>query len=161
VLLENPTVIANFQYCMRPRNEGGPYSFGVLQPDNHSEFAANYNGFWIWRSLRGRMVATADDSADAAAARHCRILASSQDGGARVTAIVYFDTGIATQDRLSNVANVRVSVHLPPGNFALQRSDAAWNVRNVSNVDGAFSGDAKVSAALGPCQAVAFTWTRQ
>ena len=31
-LLE-PRIIANFQYCMEMRNEGGPYCFGVLQPE--------------------------------------------------------------------------------------------------------------------------------
>ena len=28
-----PRIIANFQYCMEMRNEGGPYCFGVLQPE--------------------------------------------------------------------------------------------------------------------------------
>ncbi|HEX4123708.1 MAG TPA: hypothetical protein VHY37_03215, partial [Tepidisphaeraceae bacterium] len=92
---------------------------------------------------------------------HCRVLASSFDGGAKVTAIVYFDAGILTAARRTDVANVTLTVKLPPGNFKLERSKAAWNVREVAPVDGVASGTAKATAALGPCQAMAFTWTRQ
>ena len=52
--LPEPRIIANFQYCMEKRFEGGTYYFGVLQPDG--EFSANYNGYCVWRNLRGRML---------------------------------------------------------------------------------------------------------
>ena len=47
--LPEPRIIANFQYCMEKRFEGGTYYFGVLQPEG--EFSANYNGYWVWRNL--------------------------------------------------------------------------------------------------------------
>jgi hypothetical protein len=46
--LPMPEILACFQYCMRPRYEGGTYWFGVLMPGaNKDEFMANYNAYWI------------------------------------------------------------------------------------------------------------------
>ena len=77
--LPEPRIIANFQYCMEKRFEGGTYYFGVLQPDG--EFSANYNGYWVRRNLRGRMLqaklAGPEGRTDL---RHLKHFARRQDG---------------------------------------------------------------------------------
>jgi hypothetical protein len=164
LFLTTPEIIASFQYCMRPRYEGGSYWFGVLQPDNTREFAANYNGYWIWRNLRGKMVQTQlapDQGTPPSAAAHCRVLASSADGGKTVTAIVYFDHGYVEGTRRADQATVRVQVKLPAGTYKLQQSDAAWNVRNSKDAGGTVTGTANIELKLDPCRATALTWTRQ
>lgn len=153
--LPEPRIIANFQYCMDPRSEGGPYRFGVLQPAG--EMSANYNGYWIWRDLRGRMTQTTM----AAAGDNVHVLSSSSNGGKTVTSVVYYDTGFFNGTQRASQATVTLQVKLPPGNYTLQRSEANWNTRNVAAVPGTARGMANVTVTLAPCQAVALTWTRQ
>lgn len=154
-------IIACFQYCMEPRTEGGPYRFGVLQPEG--EMSANYNGYWIWRGLRGRLVEVTLPGLPPGAGRHCRVLASRADGGNTVTVVAYYDTGYFDGPARTRATQAKFSlrVTLPPGRYTLQRSDADWQTRRVQNIPGTAQGTATADATLTPCQAVAFTWTRQ
>lgn len=154
--LPEPRIIANFQYCMRPRSEGGTYRFGVLQPDGEME--ANYNGYWIWRDLRGKMVQTAVTAP--AGAENVHAISSSTDGGKTVTTVVYYDTGYFADVARADSADVTVSTKLPAGNYKLVRSRATWNVREETPAGDA-KGTAKASVSLKPCEAVALTYTRQ
>lgn len=158
--LPEPRIIANFQYCMDPRSEGGPYRFGVLQPEG--EMSANYNGYWIWRGLRGRMVASrvAPSAPETTASQRVHVISSSSEGGKTVTSVVYYDTGFFNGVRRASQARVTLRVKLPPGRYTLQRSEANWNTRNVIEVPGTAQGTAKVTLNLAPCQAAALTWTR-
>ena len=161
VFLPTPQIIANFQYCMDPRTEGGTYQFGVLQPPG--EFSANYNAYWLLRNLRGRMVATTLAGAAPAALNHCHVLSSSTDGGKAVTVVAYYDTGYYDRPAQARADQARLTVRvtLPPGRYALERSEVTWNAQKASPVPGTAQKAATVSAALSPCQAVAWTWTRQ
>jgi hypothetical protein len=92
---------------MRPRYEGGTYWFGVLMPGaKKDEFMANYNAYWIFRGLRGKMVETKVEATPKEALPHVKVLASAADGGQA-------------------------------------------------------SGAASVTVSLKPCDAAAFTWTRE
>jgi len=172
--LPEPRIIANFQYCMDPRSEGGPYRFGILQPEG--EMSANYNGYWIWRDLRGKMVQTTPQSirvagviptpaeqqaALAANDSNVHVISSSAEGGKTVTSVVYYDTGFFNGKSRASQAKVNLQVKLPPGRYTLQRSEADWNTRTVVTVPGVAQGSTKVALTLAPCQAVALTWTRQ
>ena len=158
--LPTKEIIACFQYCMEPRSEGGPYKFGVLQPEG--EMSANYNGYWIWRGLRGRLVDVALPGLPPGARDHCRVLASRADGGRTVTVVAYYDTGYFDGPARARAAQAEFAlrVKLPPGRYTLQRSDADWQTRRVQDVPGTAQGTAQAAATLAPCQAVAFTWTR-
>jgi len=160
-------IIACFQYCMRPRYEGGTYWFGVLmspQPKHvkpAGEFAANYNGYWIFRNLRGKLVHAQAVVTPAAAREHCRVLASNDQDGKKVTLVAYYDTGYFDGRQKSSQARVKVSVKLPPGRYRLERSDSNWRDRKTTPSDDVVEGTASASLALAPCHAVALTWTRQ
>jgi hypothetical protein len=153
--LPEPRIIANFQYCMKKRFEGGTYSFGVLQPEG--EFAANYNGYWVWRNLRGRMV----ESRLAAATRQdsLRAVSSLSRDGRTVTTVVYFGAPVWTDGPRLATAQVSATVALPPGSWTLKRSDVTWGRRDETPA-GTASGTAKISLTLAPYQAVALTWTQ-
>lgn len=161
VFLPTPQIIANFQYCMDPRTEGGTYRFGVLQPPG--EFSANYNAYWLLRNLRGQMVQTTLAGAAPNALSHCHVLSSSADGGRVVTVVAYYDTGYYDRpaQARSDQTRLTVRVALPPGRYGLERSDVTWNAQKAVPIPGTAQKTATVSAALAPCQAVAWTWTRQ
>ena len=154
-------IIATFQYCMEPRFEGGTYNFGVLQPDGI--FSANYNGYWIWRDLRGKLVQVTPAASPQDASRNLHVIASSDKDGAKVTVIAYYDSGYFDQDavQFAKEASFELNVQLPSGQFKAVRSDAAWNVRKTANVDGGFEKTASLKFSLAPCQAVAYTFIRQ
>ena len=151
--LPEKRIIANFQYCMEPRSEGGTYRFGVLQPDG--EFEANYNGYWAWRDLRGHMTATTiagapDDSLHA--------ISSRSDDGVTFTTVVYYGQPYfdGTKGTKASKVNVTVTPHLPPGAYKLAISDIKWDARSTK------AGDATkaVAVELAPYEAVALTWTK-
>lgn len=154
--LPEPIIIANFQYCMRPRSEGGTYRFGVLQPEG--EFAANYNGYWAWRNLRGKMTATT--VAAPVGKESLEAISSQSSDGKTLTTVVYYGTPFWDQTRRADSADVALEVKLPPGNWKLERSDIAWNARTQSAGQNA-AGTAKVSLQLQPYHAAALTWTKQ
>lgn len=155
VFLPTRQIIANFQYCMDPRTEGGTYSFGVLQPPG--EFSANYNSYWLLRNLRGRMVQTSLTGAVPEALSHCHVLSSSADGGKTITVVAYYDTGYfdGAAHARADKASVTVRVSLPPGRYDLERSDVTWNSQKVTKVPDTAKKTASVSAMLAPCSAVA------
>ncbi len=160
--LPEKTIIGAFQYCMDSRFEGGTYHFGVLQPEG--EFSANYNGYWVWRNLRGKMVSTAvavPDAAATGATAHLHAISSISADGKTVTAVIYHDTGWYDGEakRAATSATVKLTVKLPPGSFSLSRSEVSWNVRKATEVPGVAEKQATVEATLAPCEAVAFTWT--
>ena len=154
LFLADPTIIANFQYCMRPRSEGGTYRFGVLQPEG--EFEANYNGYWAWRNLRGQMTSTQIQGAPQSAVR---AISSRGEEGKTFTTVVYYGTPYfdAITGKRASVATVTVAPKLPAGTYKLEISDIKWDARKTSE------GDAKapVKLNLSPYEAVALTWTRQ
>ena len=156
--LPEPRILANFQYCMRPRSEGGTYRFGVLQPDG--EMSANYNGYWIWRDLRGSGV-SARLTTLAAASGHVHALASNTDNGQKVTVVLYYDTGYFNDAESAPSSQFSLKITLPPGRYCLQRSLADWQKRDVANLPGMAEGTATAEVTLLPCRAAAFTWTRQ
>ena len=161
--LPMPEILACFQYCMRPRYEGGTYWFGVLMPGaSKDEFMANYNAHWIFRGLRGRIVETKLEATPEQALPHVKVLASSADGGQSVTVVAYYDTGCFDGPAAvrADEARVELSVKLPAGNYKLQRSHATWLERETAD-GGQASGSASVTVSLKPCEAAAFTWTRQ
>ncbi len=164
--LPMPEIAACFQYCMRPRYEGGTYWFGVLmapQPDYAKpagEFTANYNGYWIFRNLRGKLAETKVTTAPAAAAENCRALASVSRDGKTVTVVAYYDTGYHGLSEKASAAVLQAQVKLPAGTYKIERSDCTWLERKVTPGDGTAEGTATVEAKLGPCQAVAWTWTK-
>jgi hypothetical protein len=57
-------------------------------------------------------------------------------------------------------ARVELSVKLPAGKYRLQRSRATWLERETAD-GGQASGSARVTVSLKPCEAAAFTWTRE
>ncbi|MDA0839705.1 MAG: glycosyl hydrolase [Planctomycetota bacterium] len=160
-------IIACFQYCMRPRYEGGTYWFGVLMnpAPGHvkpaGEFTANYNGFWIFRNLRGRLVETKAAITPAEARENCRVLASSNGDGKTVTLVAYYDTGYFNGREKSSQASVKVKVKLPPGRYKLERSESNWGTFNATSGDGTVEGGTSVEFVLDSCHATALTWTRQ
>jgi len=160
-------VVACFQYCMRPRFEGGSYWFGVLmcpQPKHvkpAGEFSAIYNGYWILRNLRGKMAEARVAVTPEGAGEHCRVLASSDQGGKTVTVVAYYDTGYLEGRQKSGQATVKVTVTLPPGKYTLERSDSDWRDRKVTPSGEAVEGTVSVSLVLDPCHATALTWTRK
>ncbi len=165
--LPEKRIIANFQYCMEPRSEGGTYRFGVLQPDG--EMSANYNGYWIWKDLRGDMVKSSIRAA-LAQDNPLHVLASRSKDGRAVTAVVYLSTpvyapaqtkvGPKSPVRLLNRARANVEVQLPPGQWRLTQNRAAWNKRTTTAAPQVFTGTAKVPVEVAPYEAVALTWTR-
>ncbi len=159
--LPMPQIIACFQYCMDPRFEGGTYWFGVLQPKG--KFEANYNGYWVWRNLRGKMIAASARGATALARQHCHVLASRRDGGKIVTVVVYYDTGYfdGARHERSNSANVVLRVKLPPGQYKGTESYVDWDTRKVTPLPGVAHGTATARITLQRCTAAAFTWVRQ
>ena len=154
MFLPDPTIIANFQYCMRPRSEGGTYRFGVLQPDG--EFEANYNGYWAWRNLRGQMTATSIAGAPNDAVQ---AISSRSDDGKTFTTIVYYGTPYfdATTGQKADKANVTVAPTLPAGAYKLEISEVKWDERAVRVA----AVGAPVKLELAPYSAVALTWTKQ
>ena len=153
--LPEPRIIANFQYCMRKRFEGGTYRFGVLQPEG--EFSANYNGYWVWRNLRGRMLEaklTAPDGQDS-----LRAISSISRDGRTVTTVVYFGAPVWKERARHEAARIDVDVTLPSGQWTLSRSDVTWKQRKESEA-GVMSGHGQVHLLLAPYHAVALTWTR-
>jgi hypothetical protein len=91
------------------------------------------------------------------------VIAARSDGGATVTVVAYYDTGHFDGPAKQQAPEARftLTVQLPAGSYALQRSDAAWNVRKTTEVPGTAEGKATVTVTLAPCQAAAFTWTRK
>jgi len=155
--LPEKRILGTFQYCMEPRTEGGPYRFGVLQPEG--EMAANYNGYWVWRSLRGQMTPTAVSGLSGAARGHLHALSSRSRDGKTFTTVAFYDTGYfdgAAGERADKV-HVTVRPHLPPGSYKLEISDVAWNSRATRPADA----KGPVDVELAPCRAAALTWTRQ
>jgi len=163
--LPMPEIISCFQYCMRPRFEGGTYQFGVLMANTGrpelNEFMANYNGYWIFRNLRGKMIEAKADITPAGASENCRTIASVSPDGKTVTVVAYYDTGFYNGTSKSSKANVNVSVKLPEGNYTLETSTSNWTVRDAQVAPGTVKGSATVTAELLPCHAVAWTWTRE
>jgi hypothetical protein len=153
--LPEPRILANFQYCMEKRTEGGTYCFGVLQPEG--EFSANYNGYWAWRNLRGRMLQARLAGPDEQDSLHA-ISSIARDGNT-VTAIVYFGTPVWTKIARLEAAKVDVDVALPPGQWTLTRSDITWKGRKQSAA-GAASGHGRAQLQLSPYHATALTWTK-
>ena len=155
--LPEKRIIGNFQYCMRPRNEGGTYNFGVLQPEG--EFEANYNGYWAWRNLRGQMTPTLATGLPDDAKDSLHAISSRSDDGKTFTTVVYFAQPYfdGAKGVRASKANVTVAPKLPPGAYKLEVSDVKWDARAVT------AGDASkpVSVELSPYQAVALTWTKQ
>jgi hypothetical protein len=154
--LPEPRIIANFQYCMEKRFEGGTYYFGVLQPDG--EFSANYNGYWVWRNLRGRMLEgnlAGPDGQDS-----LRAVSSISRDGKTVTAVVYFGAPVWKEKARLETAKVDVDVALPPGQWTLTRSRATWKERGESAA-GVIAGHGQVHLQLAPYEAAALTWTKQ
>lgn len=151
--LPEKRIIANFQYCMRPRSEGGTYRFGVLQPEG--TFEANYNGYWAWRNLRGQMTATTLTGTKNAV----QAISSRSDDGKTFTTVVYYGTPFfdATTGKKASVAAVTVAPKLPAGNYKLEISQIKWDERTTRD------GDARVpvKVELSPYSAVALTWTKQ
>ncbi len=160
-------IVACFQYCMRPRYEGGSYWFGVLmspQPDHvkpAGEFAANYNGYWILRNLRGKMVEARVAVTPEGAAENCRVLASCGEGGRTVSVVAYHDTGYFDGRQKSSRATVKVTVTLPPGRYTLERSESNWRDRKATPSAEVAEGTASADLTLNPCHAAALTWARQ
>ena len=165
VFLPMPEIVSCFQYCMRPRYEGGTYHFGVLMANTgrpeFDEFTANYNGYWIFRNLRGKMLETQSAVSPTGASEHCRTIASVSPDGKTVTVIAYYDTGFYDGASKSSKANINVSVKLPDGDYVLETSTSNWKDRNVQVAEGAVKGTVTVAAELLPCHAVAWTWTRK
>ena len=159
--LPEPAIIGTFQYCMRPRYEGGTYWFGVLHTKPDSEFAANYNGYWIFRNLRGKLVETKADVTPAAAAENCRVLASVSKDGKTVTVVAHYDTGYVGVGEKATAAKFTAKVKLPAGRYELERSDSTWGERKVAPVAGEAAGEAIVEATLAPATAVAWTWRKK
>ena len=165
--LPMPEIVACFQYCMRPRYEGGTYWFDVLMAPAprhvkpEGEFAANYNGYWIFRNLRGKLVETKAAVVPAAAADNCHVLASVSKDGKTVTVVAHYDTGYVGMDERADAATFRVNVKLPSGRYVLERSDCTWSDRKAVPATGAVSGTVTVDSALAPSTAVAWTWRRQ
>ena len=154
--LPEPRIIANFQYCMRRRFEGGTYRFGVLQPEG--EFSANYNGYWVWRNLRGRML----DAKLAAPAGQDSLhaISSISRDGKTITTVVYFGAPVWKEKARCETARIDVDVALPSGQWTLSRSDVTWKLRKESPA-GVMSGHGKVRLLLAPYHAVALTWTKK
>ena len=155
--LPEKRIIGTFQYCMRPRSEGGTYRFGVLQPEG--EMAANYNGYWVWRNLRGQMTATTVLGAENAARDHLRAISSRSQDGKTFTTIVYYDGGFfdGASGKKADKANITIRSQLPPGDYKLEISEVRWNERKTR----AANAKAPVEVELLPYQAAALTWTRQ
>jgi hypothetical protein len=160
-------IVACFQYCMRPRYEGGTYWFGVLmhpQPEYvkpAGEFSANYNGYWIFRNLRGKMVEARAAITPEAARESCRVLASSDQAGKTVTLVAYYDTGYFDGRQNSSQVAVKVTAKLPPGKYKLERSDSDWRDRKTTPSGDVAEGTASADLVLAPCHATALTWTRE
>ena len=152
--LPDKTIIANFQYCMDPRSEGGTYRFGVLQPEG--EFEANYNGYWAWRNLRGQMTATTIAGAPGDAVQ---AISSRSDDGKTFTTVVYYGTPYfdATTGHKADTASVTVAPKLPAGDYKLEISEIKWNERAVRVA----ATGAPVKLELSPYSAAALTWTKQ
>jgi len=166
IFLPEKRIIANFQYCMRPRSEGGTYRFGVLQPDGEME--ANYNGYWIWKDLRGDMVSSTLQTPVAGASDTVRVQASRSKDGNTVTTIVYMGAPVyiaangklGSANQLFSKARVNVSVQLPPGQWRLIQNRASWNKRATLPTPQTFGNTARVPVELNPFEAVALTWAK-
>lgn len=155
--LPEKRILGTFQYCMEPRSEGGPYKFGVLQPEG--EMAANYNGYWVWRNLRGQMTPTRISGLDEAAQGHLHAISSRSADGKTFTTVVFYDTGYfdgAGRKRADKV-HFTLRPHLPPGDYTLDISDVTWNTHATREANA----KSPVEIELAPCQAAALTWTKR
>ncbi len=154
--LPEPRIIANFHYCMEKRFEGGTYYFGVLQPEG--EFSANYNGYWAWRNLRGRMLEAKLAGSDAEDS--LRAISSISRDGKTVTTVVYLGAPVWKEKARLEAAKVEVDITLPAGQWTLTRSHVTWKERKESEA-GVMSEHGQVHLVLAPYQAVALTWTKK
>ena len=155
--LPEKRIIGTFQYCMRPRSEGGTYRFGVLQPEG--DFEANYNGYWAWRNLRGQMTPTQISGVAPGSSNSLRAISSRSADAKTFTTVVYYGAPLfdGVAGKKSSKATVSVAPKLPSGNYKLEISDVTWNNRAVRTANGAGA----VSIELAPYSAAALTWTRQ
>ena len=156
LLLAEPEIIANFQYCMDQRHEGGTYFFGVLQPEG--VFEANYNGYWAWRNLRGKMVDS--QLVTPAPQDSLRAISSISRDGKTVTTVVYYGLPVWGAHNRNEHAQLALNVQLPPGGWQLERSDTSWNKRQAQTGE-TVTGVAQVKADLASCTAVSFVWRKQ
>ena len=91
-----------------------------------------------------------------------QVIASSDDGGRKVTVICHYDTGYYSgTEKSAAVATFNVSVKLPAGSYRLVRSDADWTDRKVGDAGEPIQGTAAAAANLKPSSAAALTWVRQ
>lgn len=89
------------------------------------------------------------------------MIASSDDGGKKVTVICHYDTGYYSGTEKAAVATFNVSVKLPAGWYRLVRRDADWTDRKVGDAGERVQGTVVAGVTLKPCSAVALTWVRQ
>ncbi len=134
--LPEKRIIANFQYCMEPRSEGGTYRFGVLQPEG--DMSANYNGYWIWKDLRGDMVKAdlqagtargaqvlplTGRNADLVADNSLRVQASRSKDGRMVTTVVYMGAPTYSPRKIQQTNTLFVTGPAEPAKFV----QPLWN----------------------------------
>ena len=186
--LPDKTIIANFQYCMDPRSEGGTYKFGVLQPEG--TFEANYNGYWAWRNLRGQMTATKvsadlgqyqkdqDASLTSFIARekdrHVQAISSRSDDGKTFTTVVYYDGGyfncsdFKSSLQFGGDRTIRIAekASLAQVTVAPKLPDGDYKLE-ISDIKWdsratrqAADAKAPIKVELAPYSAVALTWTK-
>ena len=155
--LPEKRIIGTFQYCMRPRSEGGPYKFGVLQPDG--EMQANYSGYWIWRNLRGHMTPTTILGLKDEEKPSLHAISSRSDDGKTFTTVIFYDTGYfdGAVAKMADKAQLTIRPQLPTGDYKLEISDVKWNSRTTREADA----KAPIELQLMPCEAAALTWTKQ
>ena len=153
--LPEKRIIANFQYCMRPRSEGGSYRFGVLQPEG--PMSANYNGYWVWRNLRGDMLETNVDTA--IGSEHVRAISSRSADGRTFSTVIYFDGGYfdAASGKRASSAKVSLRPMLPPGEYEVTKDHVTWTDRTSSPVDS----KQPLTIELTPYSAAAITWVKR
>jgi len=130
----------------------------LWRPATGREFSANYNDYWAWRNLRGRMLEAKFAGADGQDS--LRAISSMSRDGKTITAIVYFGAPVWTKNARFETATVEIDVTLPPGQWTLTRSDVTWKARKESDA-GVASGHGRVRLLLAPYQAGTLTWTRK
>nr|MDQ2733059.1 hypothetical protein [Armatimonadota bacterium] len=124
------------------------------------DMSANYNGYWIWRDLRGKMV-DVKTTVLPGAQSHVHVLASNTDNGQKVTVVAYYDTGYFSPVGRAATATFSLKIKLPPGHYKSRQSSADWHTRNVTDVPGTAEGTTTATVTLAPCAAASFTWVRQ
>ena len=162
MFLSNPSIVGCFQYGMDPRFEGGTYFFGVLQPPG--EFSANYNGYWVFRDLRGKMVQTTASGASPEALAHVHVIASVTPDAKTVAVVAYYDTGYfdGNAGKEFSKAKIVVNVKLPPGKYTIKANAVNWKDRVAGDraaleiISGRYSN----TITLDPCHAEMLTFTR-